>query len=126
MLNDVLTYVWNGMLTLLRYEVLNATGISTLRTAYTNDKPLFLNMKRQRFLFQGIDREIDRVDLKNYPLPTSISLPIQIHSTHYDRLNSISLALKSASLTFMTAVSLYNMLYIYCYAAIGSRILCSA
>ena len=24
----MLTYVWNGMLTLLRYEVLNATGIS--------------------------------------------------------------------------------------------------
>jgi hypothetical protein len=30
MLNDVLAYVWNGMLTLLRYEVLNATGISIL------------------------------------------------------------------------------------------------
>ena len=30
MQNDVLTYVCNGMLNLLRYEVLNATGISTL------------------------------------------------------------------------------------------------
>ncbi|MEA3479268.1 MAG: lamin tail domain-containing protein [Bacteroidota bacterium] len=31
----------------------------TLRTAYTNDKPLLLKMLRQRFSFVGIDRGID-------------------------------------------------------------------